>query len=114
MPRQEPEELDRIFGALADPTRRSILSMLANRPHSVGELAQPHNMSAPAITKHLKVLEVAGLLDREKRGREHICRFNPGPLTVVSGWIDHYRANWARQFEALDAYLRHLSDTHRH
>ena len=110
MPRQEHRDLDRILGALADPTRRAILGMLAERPCSVGELAAPHNMSAPAITKHLKVLELAGLLQREKRGREHICRFDPTPLAEVSGWIDRYRSVWSRQFDGLDAYLREMQE----
>ncbi len=84
--------LDATFGALADPTRRAILARLAEKPDaSVGELARPFAMSPPAISKHLRVLEGAGLLARRREGRVHHCRFVPGPMRTAADWIAHYR-----------------------
>ena len=98
-------ELDLVFAALADPTRRGMLERLAEGETNVGTLAEPYEMSQPAISKHLKVLERAGLVRREKRGREHHIKVDPRPLEEARGWIGHYAAHWKRQFDAVDAYL---------
>jgi DNA-binding transcriptional ArsR family regulator len=101
--------LDTTFAALADPTRRAILARLSTGRSSVGELASPFPVSAPAISKHLRVLEHAGLIAREKQGRVHHCRLVPGPLEHASEWIETYRRFWERQFDALEAYLKEES-----
>ncbi len=98
-------QLNRIFAALSDPTRRAIVARLAKGEVSVGELAEPFAMSGPAISKHLKVLEKAGLLDRRIEGRVHHCSLIPGPLQSASAWIETYRAFWNTQFDALEAFL---------
>ena len=100
--------LDRTFSALADPTRRAILARLALGDVSVGELAAPFAVSPPAISKHLKVLERAGLLAREKDGRVHRCRLEPGPMREAAAWIERCRRFWEDQFDALDHYLEQL------
>jgi DNA-binding transcriptional ArsR family regulator len=98
--------LDATFSALADPTRRAILAKLAEKPDaSVGELARPFDISPPAISKHLRVLESAGLLTRRRAGRVHHCRFVPGPMRTAADWIAHYREFWERRLEALQRYL---------
>jgi len=98
--------LDATFGALADPTRRAILARLARAPDaSVGELARPFDMSPPAISKHLRVLEEAGLLSRRRAGRVHHCRFVPGPMRTAADWIAHYRAFWEGRLDALQRYF---------
>ena len=97
--------LDATFQALADPTRRSIVSSLARGQASVMELASPHRMSLPAVMKHLKVLEKAGLVTQRKRGRTRLCRLRAGPLKNAQAWISRYRAFWENQFDALDRYL---------
>lgn len=94
--------LDRVFHALADPTRRALLTRLARGDATVGELAQPFTTSLPAISKHLKVLEQAGLLSREVRGREHHCRLAPGPLRSAGEWIGYYRRFWNERLDALE------------
>ena len=99
------DALSQTFQALADPTRRAILARLASGESSIGELAGPFRMSLPAVSKHVKVLENAGLLRREKDGRVHRCRLEPGPMKEVSDWIDHYRRFWEGQFAALADYL---------
>jgi len=94
--------LDATFGALADPTRRAILARLAETPGaSVGEIASPFAMSAPAISRHLRVLEDAGLLARRREGRVHHCRFRPGPMRTAADWIAHYEAFWQERLDAL-------------
>ncbi len=97
--------LDATFHALADPTRRGILAQLAQDEASVGELAAPYDMSLPAISKHLKVLESAGFLVREKDGRVHRCRLEPAPMKEVADWIDQYRRFWEGQLDRLADYL---------
>ena len=97
--------LDTTFGALADPTRRAILARLAQGEASVTELAEPFRVSLPAISKHLRVLEGAGLLKREIDGRVHRCRLAPEPMKGAAAWIDFYRAYWERQLNALAKYL---------
>ena len=97
--------LDRTFAALADPTRRAILARLALGEANVSELAAPFRMSLPAVSKHLKVLESAGLLLREKRGREYRCQLDPTPLQVGRAWLDEVRQFWDARLDALARYL---------
>ena len=100
--------LDLTFSALGDSTRRAILARLALGDASVGELAAPFEMSLPAVSKHLKVLERAGLLARDKQGRVHRCRLDPEPMRQAEVWIGHYRRFWEERFDALDEYLLNL------
>lgn len=99
------EQLDRVFGALADPTRRGMLALLATRERTVGELAEPFDMSLPAISKHLKVLEHSGLVHRTVEGRVHRCRMEAEPLVSASEWIDRHREFWDEQLDRLADYL---------
>jgi DNA-binding transcriptional ArsR family regulator len=92
--------------ARADPTRRAILSRLASGEASVTELAQPFAMSMPAISKHLKVLERAGLIARGRDAQWRPCRLEAGPLRDIADWVEPYRRFWASRFDRLDAYLR--------
>jgi DNA-binding transcriptional ArsR family regulator len=102
------DRLSETFGALADPTRRAILARLASGEASVTELASPFEMSMPAISKHLKVLERAGLIARGREAQWRPCRLQAGPLQDVAGWIEHYRHFWEESFDRLDVYLREL------
>jgi len=102
------DRLSETFGALADPTRRAILARLASGEASVTELASPFAMSMPAISKHLKVLERAGLIARGREAQWRPCRLRAGPLQDVAGWIEHYRRFWEESFDRLDDYLREL------
>ncbi|HMI52092.1 MAG TPA: metalloregulator ArsR/SmtB family transcription factor [Candidatus Saccharimonadales bacterium] len=97
--------LDGTFGALADATRRAILARLASGEATVSELAQPFAVSLPAISKHLRVLESAGLLRREIDGRIHRCRLDADPIKNASAWLEQYRVFWESQFDALANYL---------
>ncbi len=97
--------LDAVFAALADPTRRAILARLSSGEARVTELAQPFAMSLPAITKHLGVLERAGLISREKDGRLRRCHLDAGPLREACSWIEHYRQFWETRLDALSQYL---------
>lgn len=97
--------LDATFSALSDPTRRAILARLALGESSVGELASPFAMSLPAISKHLRVLEHAGLLARHKEGRVHRCRLVAEPMRDAATWFERYRHFWEEQFDSLAAYL---------
>jgi DNA-binding transcriptional ArsR family regulator len=99
------ERLDRVFAALADPTRRRLLARLARGPVSVGELAAPLPMSLPAVSKHLRVLEKAGLLRREKDGRVHRCGLDARPLADASKFVERYRSMWEGSLDRLAAYL---------
>jgi DNA-binding transcriptional ArsR family regulator len=102
------------FHALADPTRRAILSRLAQGDAAVGELARPFAMSAPAISKHLKVLERAGLIRREVEGRVHRCHLEEEPLRQTQSWIEEHRRIWEQQFDRLARFLdrtANLDDT---
>jgi DNA-binding transcriptional ArsR family regulator len=99
------DRLDATFGALADPTRRAILARLARGQAMVTELAGPFAISLPAISKHLRVLESAGLLHREIDGRIHRCRLAAQPMKNAAAWIAPYRAFWEAQFDALEKYL---------
>ena len=98
-------DLDLTFSALADPTRRAILATLSRGPASVTELARPHRISLPGIVKHLRVLELAGLVSAQKTGRVRECRLAVDPLKDASEWLAQYRVFWERQFDALDRYF---------
>ena len=107
------ERLDATFAALADPTRRAILARLAKGEASVMELAAPFAMSQPAISKHLRVLERAGLISRGRDAQRRPCRLEGAPLRDASAWIDHYREFWDASFDALDGVLEDLKTKHR-
>ena len=98
-------ELDRVFSALADPTRRAILRRLTHRPGTINEIAKPFRVSLNAISKHLMVLERAGLLRREIKGREHHCWIEPRPLREADEWLEHYRQFWEQRMNAFEAYV---------
>ncbi len=100
--------LDATFAALADPTRRAILARLAQGEATVTELAAPFAMTLPAISKHLKVLERAGLITRGREAQWRPCRIDPAPLKEAADWVGAYRALWDARFDRLDAYLRQL------
>jgi DNA-binding transcriptional ArsR family regulator len=100
--------LDRTFAALADPTRRSILASLAEGERCVTDLAKPHRMSLPAISKHLRVLEKAGLVRRQRRGRVHRLKIEARPMQEAQEWIEHYRRFWEESLDRLDTYLKEL------
>lgn len=102
------DRLSETFGALADPTRRAILARLASGEASVTELAAPFDMSMPAISKHLKVLERAGLIRRGREAQWRPCRLQAGPLEDVAAWVEHYRRFWEQSFDRLNDYLREL------
>jgi DNA-binding transcriptional ArsR family regulator len=102
------DQLSLIFAALADPTRRAILARLAAGECTVGELAKPFNMSGPAVTKHLNVLERAGLVARGREAQWRPCRLQAEPIKKISDWTEHYRQFWDASYERLDAYLNHL------
>ncbi len=103
-----PDSLSLTFGALADPTRRAMLTRLRRGEATVTELAQPFALSLPAITKHLKVLERAGLISRSREAKWRPSRLDAGPLKEAAGWIDQYRDFWEAQFDRLDEYLKQL------
>ena len=98
--------LDTVFRALSDSTRRGMLAALASGERSVGELAEPFAMSFAGASKHVKVLEDAGLIRREVRGRTHICRLEPGPLASADQWLRHYERFWTGRLDALERLLR--------
>ncbi|MGA2590196.1 MAG: metalloregulator ArsR/SmtB family transcription factor [Bryobacteraceae bacterium] len=97
--------LDATFAALSDATRRGILARLADGESTVSELAAPYKMSLPAVSKHLRVLEGAGLIVRRKKGRVHRCRLAAQPMKNASEWIARYRQFWEKQFDSLASYL---------
>src|SRR4051812_23675222 len=105
-----PDQLSNTFSALADPTRRAILARLAEGEASVKELAEPFAMTLPAVTKHLKGLERAGLITRGKHAQWRPCRLSAGPLREVSDWVEHYRRFWEESFDRLDEYLKELQE----
>jgi DNA-binding transcriptional ArsR family regulator len=100
------DQLSTTFAALADPTRRAILSRLALGEAPVNELAQPFRMSLPAVSKHLKVLERAGLIARGREAQWRPCRLEANPLKDVADWVEHYRGFWEQSLDRLGAYLR--------
>ena len=102
-----PEDaIDATFAALADPTRRAILARLAKGAATVNELARPFEMSQPAISKHLKVLERAGLISRTREGQTRPCRLETAPLKQVDQWVGNYRALWEDSFDRLSHHLK--------
>src|ERR1700676_3291029 len=103
-----PDPLSATFSALADPTRRAILARLSSGETSVTKLAEPFEMSMPAISKHLKVLERAGLIARGREAQWRPCRLEAGPLKDVSNWVEKYRRFWEESFDRLDVYLDEL------
>lgn len=98
--------LDSVFQALTDATRRAMLRSLAEGERNIGELAAPFDMSLAAASKHVKVLERAGLVRRVVKGRTHICRLEPGPLAEADAWLRFYEQFWNRRLDALDALLK--------
>jgi DNA-binding transcriptional ArsR family regulator len=103
-------ELDRTFGALADPTRRAILQRLASGEATVLELSEPFALSLPSISKHLKVLERAGLVERGRDAQRRPCRLRASPLKDVAQWLEAYRTFWEASFDRLDAYILELKE----
>ncbi len=104
------QDLDATFAALADPTRRAILARLAAGEATVTELVEPFALSQPAISKHLKVLERAGLIERGREAQWRPCRLDAAPLKQVAEWADNYRRFWDASYRRLDAYLQHMKD----
>jgi len=102
------DRLNTTFSALADPTRRAILARLSSGEASVTELAKPFAMSLPAVSKHLRVLEHAGLIARGREAQWRPCRLEAGPLKDAADWLEHYRRFWEQSFDRLDDYLRKL------
>lgn len=100
------DQLSTIFAALADPTRRAILKRLAEGEATVGELAEPFPISLPAITKHLKVLQRAGLISQGRQAQWRPCRLEAAPLREVADWVEYYRQFWGESVDRLEAYLR--------
>ena len=105
MPPASERQLDRVFHALANPTRRRLLSLFSRRAMTVAELAAPFDMSLAAVSKHLQVLEEAGLLTRTARGRSKSCALNAGALRVADEWLAHYRIFWEGRLDGLAQYL---------
>ena len=100
------DHLSQVFAALADPTRRAILARLSKGEASVNEIAEPFDITLPAVSKHLKVLEKAGLIERTRSAQYRPCRLQAAPLRDAADWIDHYRQYWEESFDRLDAYLK--------
>jgi DNA-binding transcriptional ArsR family regulator len=99
------EELNRVFSAVADPTRRAILQLLAKNPATITEIAKPFPVSLNAVSKHVMVLERAGLVRREVQGREHFCSLEARPLQDAMAWLDYYRQFWEVRLDALERYV---------
>src|SRR5215469_10451313 len=106
------DRLDRVFGALADRTRRALLARLAERPAMVTELAAPFDMSLPAVSRHIRVLEHARLVERAVDGRMHLCSLQPEPLKAVEAWLRHYRHFWTGTLDALARYVEDEPSVH--
>jgi DNA-binding transcriptional ArsR family regulator len=98
--------LDRVFGALSDPTRRAVLARLGEGEASIGELAQPFDMALPSLMKHVRVLEAVGLVESQKRGRVRTCRLKPAAMTDAERWLIEQRAVWEARLDRLDAYVK--------
>ena len=103
-----PDRISSTFAALADPTRRAILAHLSEGEASVTEIALPFEMSLPAVSKHLKVLERAGLITRGREAQWRPCRLEAAPLRDVSDWVEEYRRHWEERFDRLDEYLKEI------
>jgi DNA-binding transcriptional ArsR family regulator len=110
MDMQQTDPLSATFAALADPTRRAILARLAQGEASVKDLSAPFEMSQPAISKHLRVLERAGLIEQGRQAQWRPRRLRAGPLRDIAAWVEQYRRHWEDSFERLDAYLRDVQD----
>ena len=108
---QQPDTLSATFAALSDPTRRAILARLAQGDASVKDLSAPFAMTQPAISKHLRVLERAGLIEQGRQAQWRPRRLRASPLRDVADWVSQYRRHWEDSFERLDAYLRELNDS---
>ena len=106
-----PDRFDEVFSALADPTRRAIVRRLAEGEATVLELAEPFPISLPAISRHLKVLEQAGLISRGRDGRRRPCRLRPEPLAEVAAWAEHTQAAWEQRLDRLEEHLRRTDET---
>jgi len=104
------DQLSTTFAALADPTRRAILARLVSGEYSVSELAEPFDMSLPAVSKHLRVLERAGLIARRREAQWRPCRLEAAPLKQVADWAEHYRHIWEARLDRLDSYLQELKE----
>jgi len=102
------DRLDETFAALANPTRRAILARLSQGEATVNQLAAPFAMTLPAISKHIKVLERAGLIERSRHAQFRPCRLEPGPLAEVASWAEQYRPIWEERFDRLGEYLQHI------
>ena len=105
---QAAQQLDLVFGALADPTRRAILARLAEKQSTVNELVEPFRLAQPTITKHIKVLEAAGLVSRGREAQFRPVKLNAAPLREASMWIDNYKRFWEDGLEQLDTYVKEL------
>ncbi len=106
MVKSESQQLDRLFHALGDATRRQMLQALAAGEQTVSELAQPFDMSLAAVSKHIKALEAAGLVRREVRWREHRCRLNAAAMAEAHAWLSHYEKFWTGRLDTLESLLR--------
>jgi DNA-binding transcriptional ArsR family regulator len=104
------QDLDKIFAALADPTRREIVRMLSHGPVIVSDLAKPFDISLPAISRHLRILQDSGLMTQDKQGRERRCLLNPESLKEVSNWAESCREFWSQRFQALENLLEQLDE----
>ena len=111
---EQPDSLSTTFAALADPTRRAILARLAEGEASVKDLSAPFDMTQPAISKHLRVLERAGLIERGRQAQWRPRRLRAGPLRDIADWVGHYRRHWEESFERLDLYLTKLQERQDH
>jgi DNA-binding transcriptional ArsR family regulator len=113
---ERPEAMDEIFGALSHQVRRAMVGRLAGGKLTIGELAAPLPMSFAAVSKHVKVLERAGLVDRTVEGRRHVCRLAPGPLASAAAWLRFYERHWSASLDSLDDLLQPVaaSDRPRH
>jgi DNA-binding transcriptional ArsR family regulator len=105
MVEHQSAQLDEIFGALADPTRRAILARLTKGDALVTQIAEPFEISLAAVSKHVRVLERAGLVHRTVVGREHRCALSPRPLRAAADWVEHYRAFWETRLDALEQFV---------
>src|SRR5215470_6737518 len=103
-----PSQLDNVFGALADPTRRAILARLGEGEASVGELARPFDMALPSLMKHIRVLEAGGLVESQKSGRVRTCRLKPAATLAAESWLVEQRAVWEARLDRLEAYVKKI------
>jgi len=106
----QTDELSSTFAALADPTRRAILARLADGEATVNELAEPFHLKLPTVSKHLKVLQRAGLITQSRKAQWRPCRLEPAPLKDVADWVERYRRIWDERLNQLDAYLTELQE----